>query len=407
MPQYKYRGRDKEGRLRTGERFANTVDNLNAELIKEGIFPTQIDESHATIPIWNRAIHLFRKAPIPFADLAIFSRQMQLLHKAGVPMITALRQLASYTRNRSFSNAILGLIDHIENGQSLSTAMRSYPDIFPPLIVSIVHIGETTGRLSEAFGHLHTYLEFESRHTQQLKGAFRYPLFVLISIIVAIVVLNIFVIPTFGQFFSSMENSLPWQTQLLIASSNFFLYVGPYVLVLLVIATIFFLHYINTTEGRYNWDKFKLKIPVLGKLLKRIILIRFAQSFSIVIDSGIGITQGLTLVRNLLQNSFINRQISDAQELIERGNTFTQAITHIDLFSPMELQIISVGEKNGELGSAMSYIGNFHTHEIEFDLKRMNDLIGPILIAVASVLILIVALGIYLPIWNMINLVHN
>jgi MSHA biogenesis protein MshG len=166
-----------------------------------------------------------------------------------------------------------------------------------------------------------------------------------------------------------------------------------------------FNRYLATDEGKLYWDKLKLNIPVIGRLIRRLILIRFSQSMSIVISSGIPVVQGLNIVRNIIQNSYISAQIIQMEESIERGTTFTKSIEKVELFSPMELQILSVGEKNGELAPALDYINEFHTHEIEFDLKRMSDYLGPILIGSASLLILIVALGVYLPIWNMVNLV--
>ena len=147
-------------------------------------------------------------------------------------------------------------------------------------------------------------------------------------------------------------------------------------------------------------------MPIFGKLYRRLILIRFSQSLAIILNSGVPISQGLTLVQNSLSNKYIEKQIAGAKELIERGNTFTEAMSKIELFTPLENQIIAVGDKNGELGPAMSYIGTFQSSEIEFDMKRVSDSIGPILITAISGLVLIVALGIYLPVWNMIDLVH-
>lgn len=407
MPQFIYRGRDKEGKLRVGQRFAYSLDNLNAELIKEGITPINIKVSDSERSYWDKVQDWIQGETLHRQELAIFARQMQLLHQAGVPMITALRQLASHTRSHRLKHALLGCVEHLEKGQSLSGAMQHYPAVFSSMVVNIVQMGEDTGKLSEAFGHLHQYLEFESSSIKQIKSAFRYPIFVSGSIIFAIVVLNLFVIPNFARFYVNLEVSLPWQTRVLIGFSNFFVHYGFYLLIALIGLSIMWFRYLKTSEGRYRWNHFELKIPVVGKLLKRIILIRFAQSLSIMLNSGISVTKGLNLVKNIIVNAYIIEQISRAQEAIERGVSFTQAISKIELFSALEIQILSVGEKNGELSPALSYISNFHSQEIQFDLKRMNDVIGPIMISAISVLILIIAMGVYLPIWNMINLVHS
>lgn len=405
MPQFNYKGRDKDGRSRSGQRFSFTADNLSAELINEGIFPTNITLSKPENRILDKIQDWLQGSTLLTEELSIFARQMQLLHAASVPMVTALKQLATHTRSRRLANALAGCIDHIEKGQSLATAMQNYPDVFSALVVNVIKIGESSGHLSESFGHIHQYLEFETSNIKQIKASFRYPIFVLISISLAIIVLNIFVIPTFSHFYTNLTANLPWQTKILIASSNFFVNYGLYCLVFLIGAAYMLHRYVQTPVGKYNWDKLQLQMPIFGKLLRRLYLIRFSQSLAIVLRSGISITQGLGLVKNLLQNSYVNTQITLTQEMIERGINFTVAISKVNLFSPLEAQILAVGEKNGELGPAMDYIANFHSHEIQFDLKRMNDVLGPLLIAAVSGLVLIIALGIYLPIWNMINLV--
>lgn len=407
MPQFAYRGRDKNGLLRKGERFAVSADDLGNDLFKEGITPIDITVIVSKVNILESLTDLFQNNAALLEDLAMFARQMQLLHKAGVPIITAIRQIASFSRNAQLAKALNGCIEYLEKGEKLSSAMTHYPKMFSKLMVNIVQIGESTGHLSEAFEHLHGYLDFEAKNSKQIKGAFRYPIFVCVAVLIAIVVLNIFVIPTFAKFYGNMETSLPWQTSLLIGMSNLFVYYGIYLLILFIGISYFTIRYLNTPAGRYNWNKFQLRIPIIGRLIKRLILIRFSESLAIILNSGISVIQGLTLVTDLLQNAYIKVQVDQSLELIQRGNTFTQSISSIELFTPLELQIISVGEKNGELGAAMKYIGNFHSQEIEYDLKRMTDLIGPIMIAIVSVLILILAMGIYLPIWNMINTVHT
>lgn len=407
MPQFSYKGRDKNGLLKTGTRSASNIETLNAALTKEGIYPIHMAEIKESKGFLSQLQFGFQSESLHFQELSIFSRQMQLLEQAGVPLVISLKQLATYTRSRKLAYALKGVIGYLEMGHDLASSMRYYPDVFSQLMISIVQIGETTGHLSDAFGHLHRYLEFESHNLKQLKSSFRYPIFVIVSIFLAIIALNIFVIPTFANFYTNIEGSLPWQTRLLIGMSNFTLNYGLYILIAFIVAAFFFFRYLRTPQGKYYWGRFQLHFPVSGKLLKRITLIRFCQSLAIVVNSGIGILQGLKLVKNLLPNRYIAAQITEMEEAIARGTSFTHAITKIELFAPLELQILSVGEKNGELGPALDYIGNFHGQEIEYDLKKLNDLIGPILITVVSIMILIIALGVYLPVWNMINLIRT
>lgn len=407
MPQYKYRGRDKNGSLRRGERAATSADALNLDLVNEGIFPIKITLYNKAPSFLEKLKNASESRSLLLEELAIFARQLQLLHQAGVQMTTALKQLAAHTRSRKLSHAIAGIIEYIEKGESLSTAMNYYPDVFSRLITNIVKIGENSGRLSESLEHLHQYLDFEASNIKHIKAAFRYPIFVFAAIFVAILIINIFVIPTFARFYTSMQVSLPWETNLLIGTSNFLIHDGIYLLAAIILGLFFFFRYIKTPQGRLKWHKFILNIPIIGPLLKRVILIRFCQSLSIMLNSGISVPLSLALLKDIVINSYILQQISVMQECIERGMPVTQSIVNVNLFSSLEIQILAVGEKNGELSPALNFIGSFHSREIDYDLKRMTDVIGPLLITIISVLVLIIALGVYLPIWNMVNLVHS
>jgi MSHA biogenesis protein MshG len=405
MPQFNYKGRDNDGKLKIGRRASASVDILNNDLIREGVIPIEISLYVPKRSFINRLQDILQGEVLYLEEMSIFSRQMQVLHKAGVPLVTALSQLSEYTRSNRLSYALKGVIEDLEKGQDLASSMRNYPETFSRLMTDIIHIGESSGHLDQAFGHLHKYLEFEYQNIKQIKSAFRYPLFLTISIFLAVIVLNIFVIPNFARFYTNSQLSLPWETRFLIGTSSLIVHQGLYILIALGILVISFYRYLHTEEGKLHWDRYILNIPVIGRLMRRLVLIRFCQSMSIVISSGIPVVQGLDTVKNIIQNIYIGSQIELMKESIQRGTTFTKSIEHIELFSPMELQILSVGEKNGELAPALEHINEFHTHEIEFDLKRMSDYLGPVLIGAASLLILIVALGVYLPIWNMVNLV--
>ena len=407
MPQFIYRGRDKEGHLFTGERAAENPDNLNSELIKQGITAIEIILKQEKNSYLEQLSNWLQIDKLQVEELAVFTRQMQLLHKAGVPLVIAIKQLAAYTRNRKLANALRGVVENIEKGQSLSSSMQQYSKIFSPLMINIIQIGENTGHLSEAFGHIHEYLAFESRTTKQIKSTFRYPLFMLIIMIGALFALNIFVIPTFSRFYANFDVSLPWQTRLLIGISHFFVHYGLYSAMFILLAGMFIIQYLRTPQGKYQLHKYLLKTPFIASLLRHIFLVRFCESLSIILNSGLQLAPGLTLVKNTISNTYLIEEINNVQQALARGVPFTQAISHFKLFSLLEIQILAVGEQNGELSPALNYISHFHSQEIEYDLKKANDFIGPFLIGIIAVLILIVALGIYLPVWNMISLIRT
>lgn len=406
MPQYSYRARDKDGKLKTGQRSADSIDELNNELLQEGITPLEIRPFTSRQSILDELRSFVQGRSLYLEEMSVFSRQMQILQRAGVPIMVSLTQLARFTRSFKLATALKGTIEYLEKGNSLANSMRHYPKVFTPLMTDIIQIGESSGHLDKSFGQLHKYLQFEYNNAKQIKSAFRYPIFLTISILFAILILNIFVIPPFASFYSKSQISLPWETSLLIGSSYFIVNYGFYFFTSLFILFYALYRYIQSGEGRLAWDKFKIHVPIYGNLLKRIILIRFAQSSSIALSAGLSVTHTLDILPHIINNDYIAKQVVKMKLAVERGVSFTKAITSIELFSPIELQILSVGETNGELSPALDYISEFHAREIEYDLKRINDYLAPILISFVSILILIVALGIYLPIWNMINLVR-
>lgn len=407
MPEFNYRGRDKTGNLKVGQRFSANMDILNAELIKEGVFPIQITPIHTASSSSLNVKYWFQRRSAYLQELSIFSRQMQLLQQANVPTLDALKQLWAFSKALRLKEGIKGVIEQIEKGMDLSTAMSMFPNAFPAIMINMIKMGQSTGHLDQAFLHSHQYIEFEIQNSRQTKSVLRYPMFLLVTTLAAVIVLNVFVIPTFAQFYGNMKVNLPWETTLLIGMSDFLVSYGWYLLFFFIGLGSYIFYLLKKPKGRYAWHVFQLRLPLIGRLLKRIALIHFSQALSIALKSGVSIVDGLKLAAESTQNTKIRQQILKMLEAIQGGTTFTQASKNNDLFGPMELQIFSVGEKNGELGAALEYIAQFYSRDIEYDLKRLNDIIAPLLIAILSGLILILALGVYLPIWNMVNLVNH
>lgn len=407
MSEYVYRGRDQHGDLRKGSRTSESAEVLNDALTQEGIIPVEIvlKNEHSLISVED----LFKKyvnAKVDKSELSILMRQLQLLAEASVPILTGLTLLSQYTKSPPLKNALTGICTHLQKGQNLSSSLRLYPDVFTPFMISMVEIGERTGDLGNTFSQIHEYLNFELSTTKKFKETLRYPSMLLFTLIATILSINIFVIPTFAKVYSQLKTELPWQTKLLISSSNFIVHDGIYVLIAIIIAMFFIFRYLNTPRGKLKYDSFILKIPVIGRILRKIILIRFAKTLSIVLVSGMTLIDGLRFTGDIVMNQLVKSQILDACDLIERGNGFVAAISKISVFSPLEVQMMIVGEQNGKLGPALNYISFFHTNEIDYELKRLQEMLGPILVGCFSIIILIVSLGVYLPLWNLSSAVH-
>jgi MSHA biogenesis protein MshG len=279
--------------------------------------------------------------------------------------------------------------------------MLNYPKVFTPLMVSMVRVGQSSGRLAEAFLQISEYLEFEGSSVKNIKTALRYPTLVVIAMIAAIVLINVLVIPAFARVFLQAKVELPLPTRILIVTSHFFTQYWVYILVFIVSFTAYVLWYVKTDKGRYNWDRLMLHLPLFGKLLKRIFLLRFVQTFATILDSGVPLMEGIELSAQAANNEFIRKKILSMRESIERGNSLTLAASSTDLFTPMEIQILGVSEETGELSSMLRQIADFYRREVDYDMRKISDTIEPALIVLLSGVILILALAVYLPIWNM------
>jgi MSHA biogenesis protein MshG len=403
MPIFVYQGRDQTGKMITGKRLAQTSDTLSAQLIKENIIPISIDSADEARSSWLVFKEKLFQRPISLEELGVFSRQMYSLVKTGVPLSSALRHMADSVPNPTMRTTLYGVVEHLEAGQDLASSMQNYI-VFSPIVISMIRVGQSSGNLAEAFLRINQYVELEGDAAKNLKTAMRYPIFVLVALFAAMIVINVFVIPAFANVFAQAKMELPLATRIFIAFSHFFTAYWIFLLVGTVAAIIAFMYYINTPEGRYNWDKLLIHLPVVGIMLKRIVLLRFAQSFAIMINSGIPLIEGIELIAQSVNNDYARQRILLMREAIERGNNLAQAAAATNLFNQLELQILNVSEQTGELGAMLEQIAAFYRREVDYDLKRLGDIVEPLLIVVLSGVVLILAFAVYLPIWNMAKL---
>jgi len=273
--------------------------------------------------------------------------------------------------------------------------------VFSPFYVAMVYVGETTGMLEEIFLRLYNHLEFQEFMRNQVKSALRYPIFVMVAMMVAIVVINLFVIPAFAKVYAGFNAQLPLLTRMLIGFSEFMVATW-WLQALILIAAIFGCRsYVNTESGRYKWDRMKMRIPVAGKIVLKATMARFARSLALAIRSGVPIVQGLTLVAQTVENAFVARQIDRMRDGVERGESVLRTASHAGIFTPVVLQMVMVGEESGALDDMMQEIADIYQREVEYELKTLGAQIEPILIIGLGILVLILALGVFLPIWDL------
>jgi MSHA biogenesis protein MshG len=402
MPVFAYKGRNPRGELVQGTLDSVDTSAVADQLMNSSITPIEISAApitkQITRPEW---LNKLLEQRIGLIDVLLFSRQMNTLLKAGVPILRALAGLQESTQNKTFATVLQDLRNSLDAGRELSAAMRRQESVFSPFYISMVRVGEMTGRLDEIFLRLFAHLDFERRTREQIKAALRYPSFVIAAIVVAIIIINIWVIPAFAKVYAGFHAELPFLTQVLIATSNFMVHYWP-VMLLAVVSSVFALRmYIQTPNGRYRWDKFKLNLPVVGDIVRKATLARFARSLALAVKSGLPIVQGLSVVAKVVDNDYIGQRIEQMRDGVERGETILRTAMSSGVFTPVVLQMIAVGEETGAVDELMEEIAEMYDREVEYQVKNLSAQIEPILIIGIGVLVLILALGVFLPIWDL------
>jgi MSHA biogenesis protein MshG len=335
------------------------------------------------------------------ADLMMFSRQLHTLLRAGVPILRALAGLQESVVNQRFKQVLANVRHSLESGIELSMCFAQQGGVFNNFYVSMVRVGEMTGRMDDIFMRLFKHIEFEQLMRQQVKSALRYPGFVVAAMVVAIGVINTLVVPAFANVFKSFNAELPLATRILVATSEFTVNHG-WLLVVCSVAGFYGLrHWVGTTAGQLVWDRLLLRLPLVGRIVQKATLSRFARSFSLALKSGVPIEQALTVVAQTVDNAHIARKVEAMREAVERGDTILRAAIASAVFTPVVLQMVAVGEETGAIDELMDEIAELYTNEVQYELKTLSQQIEPILIVFLGALVLVLALGVFLPLWDL------
>ncbi|MEZ0287558.1 MAG: type II secretion system F family protein [Methylophilus sp.] len=396
MPVFDYKGRSEDGLMVSGTQEASDFDALGAALMLSKITPIEIKQRTAVAVAFN----LFEEK-VTSLDVMLFSRQMYTLLKAGIPIMRALTGIQSSVGNQKLARVVGQLRASLDAGRELSMAMTEHPKVFDNFYISMIRVGETTGNLDNIFARLAEHIEFERFMRGQIKSALRYPLFVMTAMAIAIIVINIMVIPQFEKVFASMHTDLPFITKILIGFSSFMRNYWFVLIAIAVGASWSFKSYISTAVGRSNWDRIKMRIPIAGKIIFKGTMARFARSFALSTRSGLPILSALRLVSQTVENDYISAKILSMSTGIERGETILRTATQTGVFNPLVLQMIAVGEESGSLDELMQEIADMYQADVEYDVKTLGAQIEPIMIMFLGALVLVLALGVFLPIWDM------
>ncbi len=404
MSLYRYSGRSLTGDLIRGSIEAETADSVASRLIGGGVTPIEILEAPSTQgspqqPVLRRLG--FGKPKM--ADLVLFSRQMYTITKSGMPLLRGLRSLAASTHNDVLREALQDVLTSLESGRDLAGSFARHPQLFPPLYISLVRVGESTGTLEHSFQRLAEYLAQDQDLQDRVKSAMRYPLIVVVMISIAIVILTTFVIPRFEPLFRVLGDDIPWPTRLIIGVSNFaqhewYVVIGGIAAVILIVRK-----YTSTERGRFQWHRLKLQLPGIGPLVREALLARLSRSLSVSLTAGMPMIQTLNLIAKSAGNDYMAERVGRLRASVERGDPLSRAAAAVGLFPPLVLQMMEVGEETGQLPNLLDDVAAHYAREVDYALKTLSAALEPILIVCVGGMVLLLALGVFLPMWDMIG----
>lgn len=407
MPKFFYKGRSVQGELVEGFLEAGSSDAVANQLFNTGVTPIDINED---VKSDNQVINVLQQAlqkKPSLDDIIMFSRQMYALTRSGVPIVKGISGVAQSTRNQKLKNALEDIVEYLSAGHHVASALSQHKSIFSPLYISIIQVGENSGSLDDAFNRVYEYLMREKDTIDRIKSASRYPMIVLMAVMAALGLANFFIIPVFAKLYENFDDDLPVLTQILVMTSDFTINYWQVVVVIVVASVIGVKQYINTEQGRLLWDRYKLKMPAVGNLLKRAALARYCRSLSISLRSGVPLIQALMTVSRAVGNVYISSQLLSMREGIEHGESLTKVAGTTEMFPPLVLQMLAVGEESGTLEEMLLEVAEYYDREVDYDLKYLSDALQPILVTIMGVLVLVLALGLFLPLWDMYGIMAS
>ena len=401
MPQFAYHGRDAAQAPMNGVMEGLSTGQVASLLISMGITPVVIALHRPPKEASETLARLFGGSRINDTEVLMFARQMYTLMRAGVPILRSLQGLEESSSHKGMRALLRELRQSLDSGYELSHAMAKRGDVFDDFFVAMVRVGETTGQLTQVFLTLHEHMEFQRSMAEQIRSALRYPKFVMLAMVVAMVVINIFVIPAFAKVFENLKTELPLMTRVLLGTSKFVVAWWPALLAACAAGVLALRGFVGTAHGRLFWDRHKMSVPVAGKIVRKGALSRVCRSLSLVLRSGVPVLEGLQLAGEVAENAHIERAVKGMRMSVEHGESMLSASRKAGIFTPIVLQMIMVGEESGTLDEMLDEVGLMYQREVEYELKTMSQQIEPILIFVLGAMVLVLALGVFMPMWDL------
>ena len=399
MPTFAYVAKDNAGKIVRGRREADNEKTLTKQLQESGFWVTQVTKEGAGKGAKRKnPLAAFKK--VKLKDKAVFCRQFATMINAGVTLVRCLAVLERQATNSKLKSTIRDVQNRVEAGETLSRSMLHHRGVFDNLFVGLVRAGEIGGVLDETLERLAQFLESDLKMKQKIKAAMTYPVIVMIAAVGIVVGLVTFVVPQFVQIFKDFDNvEMPMMTQILINISNFMTsWQGILILVGGSFGSAFlFRKFVRTKFGKRLFDRYKMKMPVFGKLSHNIGVARFSRTLSTLLTSGVPILQALETVAHAIDNETFTDVIMNARARIREGDSIGEPLEKSKLFPPMVVQMISIGEETGALDQMLSKVADFYETEVEMQLSQLAAALEPIMIVILGVIVLFIVLSLFMP----------
>ena len=398
---YEYSVRDGGGRMLSGTVVADTRELASSKLREMGYVPLKIEAQR--LRTMRREFHIRTK--VKLKDLSVFSRQFATMVNSGLPILRGLTILEQQADSPLMAKVIGEVRLDVERGSSLSAAMGRHPKVFNNLFVAMVKAGEAGGVLESVLDRLALTLEREVELRNRIRSAMTYPIVVAGFVGMILMAMLLFIVPQFKNLYTQLNGTLPVPTRILLAVSDGMKHRFIFVVAIGAVVIILFRRYINTKPGRYQWDRLKLRAPVAGTLIQKTALARFSRIFGALSSSGVPILQALDVVSDTVNNALMREAILDVQNSVKEGETIARPLARHKVFPPMVVQMIAVGEQTGNLDQMLDKVGQFYDEEVKAAVDALTSLIEPILIAVVGGCVGLSVIALYLPMFNIINLI--
>jgi type IV pilus assembly protein PilC len=397
MPAFVWKGKNRDGKVVSGERVADNKEAVMALLRRDQILVSSVKEKGKEIALPKLG------GGVPAKDLAIFTRQFSVMIDAGLPLVQCLEILGSQQENKTFAKILQQTRMDVEGGASLADAMRKHPKAFDDLFTNMIAAGEAGGILDTILKRLATYIEKAVKLKAQVKGAMVYPVAVITIAALVIAVILWKVIPTFAAMFQGLGAQLPLPTRIVIKASEWFARALPFMVLLIVGGVFLFRRYYATYGGRRTVDRLVLKLPILGVVMQKIAVARFCRTLSTLISSGVPILDGLEITARTAGNAIVEDAIMNVRRGVESGLTVAQPLKESGVFPPMVVQMISVGEQTGALDAMLSKIADFYEEEVDQAVANLLTLMEPVMIMFLGVTVGGIVISMYLPLFDLIS----